>query len=109
MRDLPKHWWHICCLNHVSYGKAAVSHMSTAFLVLATMPLLCLVRQALPEDGMLVACDRDPRALELARKYWQRAGVAHKVRRYSPQGDFLICVVRTAAVQSEPGIRDAVP
>jgi predicted O-methyltransferase YrrM len=33
---------------------------------------------ALPPGGRLVACDRDPRAMEMARDYWQRAGVADK-------------------------------
>jgi len=27
----------------------------------------------------LVACERDKRCLEVAKKYYQRAGVAHKV------------------------------
>ena len=35
--------------------------------------------QALPEDGRLVACERDARPLELARRAWREAGVAHKV------------------------------
>lgn len=34
---------------------------------------------ALPPGGTLVACDRDPRAMALARDYWARAGVADKV------------------------------
>ena len=34
---------------------------------------------ALPPGGRLVACERDPKALAVARQYWQRAGVAHKV------------------------------
>ena len=36
--------------------------------------------QALPEDGRLVACERDERPLELARRAWHDAGVAHKVK-----------------------------
>ena len=36
--------------------------------------------QALPPDGRLVACDRDPKSLALAQEYWERAGVADKVR-----------------------------
>ena len=35
---------------------------------------------ALPQDGRLVALDRDPKSLALAQEYWQRAGVADKVR-----------------------------
>jgi hypothetical protein len=38
---------------------------------------------ALPEDGRLVACDRDPKAMEVARSYWQQAGVTDKVRQGS--------------------------
>uniref|UniRef100_A0A0D9X4I7 Caffeoyl-CoA O-methyltransferase n=1 Tax=Leersia perrieri TaxID=77586 RepID=A0A0D9X4I7_9ORYZ len=38
------------------------------------------VALALPESGCLVACERDERCLEVAKKYYQRAGVAHKVR-----------------------------
>jgi len=37
------------------------------------------VALALPESGRLVACERDERCLEIAKKYYQRAGVAHKV------------------------------
>ncbi|KAG9455377.1 hypothetical protein H6P81_008281 [Aristolochia fimbriata] len=37
------------------------------------------VALVLPESGVLVACERDERSLEVARKYYQRAGVSHKV------------------------------
>jgi hypothetical protein len=37
------------------------------------------VALALPESGCLVACERDERCLEVAKKYYHRAGVAHKV------------------------------
>ncbi|TVU42796.1 hypothetical protein EJB05_09219, partial [Eragrostis curvula] len=37
------------------------------------------VALALPESGLLVACERDERCLEIAKKYYQRAGVAHKI------------------------------
>ncbi|KAM7276514.1 hypothetical protein ACFE04_018380 [Oxalis oulophora] len=33
----------------------------------------------LPETGCLVACERDARPLEIARKYYELAGVSHKV------------------------------
>lgn len=36
--------------------------------------------QALPEDGRLVACERDEGPLQLARQAWRKAGVAHKVQ-----------------------------
>lgn len=34
---------------------------------------------ALPPGGTLVACDRDPKAMELAREYWKKAGVIDQV------------------------------
>lgn len=35
--------------------------------------------QALPPDGKLVALERDEKALRVARRYWEKAGVTHKV------------------------------
>lgn len=35
---------------------------------------------ALPPGGELLACDRDPAAMALARQYWALAGVADKAR-----------------------------
>ncbi|KAL6857036.1 hypothetical protein ACP4OV_018418 [Aristida adscensionis] len=37
------------------------------------------VALALPESGRLIACERDERCLEVAKKYYQRAGVADKI------------------------------
>ncbi|KAL2935748.1 O-methyltransferase MdmC [Bienertia sinuspersici] len=37
------------------------------------------VALALPESGRLVACERDDKALEVARRFYERAGVLHKV------------------------------
>ncbi|XVF72894.1 hypothetical protein PTKIN_Ptkin12aG0157300 [Pterospermum kingtungense] len=34
---------------------------------------------ALPESGILVACERDARSLDVAKKYYELAGVSHKV------------------------------
>ncbi|KAG9455378.1 hypothetical protein H6P81_008282 [Aristolochia fimbriata] len=34
---------------------------------------------ALPEDGHLVACERDAQCVEFAKRYYKRAGVDHKV------------------------------
>lgn len=34
---------------------------------------------ALPADGKLVACDRDPVALKIAQKYWDKADVSKKI------------------------------
>ena len=38
-----------------------------------------VVALALPDEGIVVACDRDPEATKIARRYWQEAGVEHKV------------------------------
>ncbi|MEM6611549.1 MAG: class I SAM-dependent methyltransferase [Cyanobacteria bacterium P01_C01_bin.72] len=38
-----------------------------------------VVALALPESGKVIACDRDPRSTEIARRYWHEAGVAHKI------------------------------
>lgn len=40
------------------------------------------VALALPESGCLVACERDARSLEVAKKYYELAGVSHKVMIY---------------------------
>jgi predicted O-methyltransferase YrrM len=37
------------------------------------------VALALPEDGQLVACDVSEEWTNIGRRYWQRAGVAHKI------------------------------
>ncbi|KAI3888540.1 hypothetical protein MKX03_001303 [Papaver bracteatum] len=37
------------------------------------------VALVLPESGRLVACERDTNCLEIAKKYYQQAGVTHKV------------------------------
>lgn len=37
------------------------------------------VAMALPPDGTLVCCDISPEWTDVARRYWERAGVAHKV------------------------------
>jgi predicted O-methyltransferase YrrM len=38
-----------------------------------------VVALALPESGTVIACDRDPQSTEIARRYWELAGVAHKI------------------------------
>lgn len=38
-----------------------------------------VVALALPEDGKLVACDVSEEWTGVARRYWERAGVAHKI------------------------------
>lgn len=38
-----------------------------------------VVALALPQDGKVIACDRDPEATAIARRYWQIAGVESKI------------------------------
>src|ERR1044071_8420110 len=37
------------------------------------------VASALPADGQLIACDVSEEWTSIARRYWQEAGVAHKI------------------------------
>ena len=68
------------------YGKSlAAIHSSGASLTCTPPhpppgPCSIAMALALPPGGKLVACDRDPRPLALAREYWAKAGVADKVR-----------------------------
>jgi caffeoyl-CoA O-methyltransferase len=48
------------------------------------------VALALPEEGRVVACDISPQWTRIAQRYWQEAGVAHKVElRLAPASDTL--------------------
>ncbi|MEM7129807.1 MAG: class I SAM-dependent methyltransferase [Chloroflexota bacterium] len=38
------------------------------------------VALAMPEDGEILACDVNPDTTAVARRYWEKAGVAHKIR-----------------------------
>ena len=38
-----------------------------------------VVAMALPEDGKVIACDRDPNCTKIAQRYWDEAGVSHKI------------------------------
>ncbi len=40
---------------------------------------LCMAR-AMPQDGEMICCDLDPHWTEIAQRYWQQAGVDHKIR-----------------------------
>lgn len=37
------------------------------------------VAEALPDDGLLVACDINAETTAIAQRYWQQAGLAHKI------------------------------
>ncbi len=53
------------------------------------------VAQALPEDGMLLACDVSEAYTAIARKYWEAAGVARKIDlRLAPALDTLDALLR---------------
>ncbi|MEB3224918.1 MAG: class I SAM-dependent methyltransferase [Synechococcus sp.] len=39
-----------------------------------------VVALALSPDGMVIACDRDPRPTAIAQTYWKKAGVAEKIQ-----------------------------
>lgn len=53
-----------------------------------------VVALALPEDGKVVACDRDPEATAIARRYWQEAGVADRIDfRLAPALDTLDALI----------------
>lgn len=38
-----------------------------------------IVAEALPDDGLLVACDIDAETTAIAQRYWQDGGVTHKI------------------------------
>lgn len=51
---------------------------------------------ALPDDGYLLACDNSAEATDVARRYWQAAGVEHKIDlRLGPALDTLQGLVQT--------------
>lgn len=50
---------------------------------------LCMAR-ALPENGYLLCCDIDEQWTDIARRYWEQAGVAHKIElQLAPAADTL--------------------
>ena len=56
------------------------------------------VARALPEDGRVLACDVSEEWTSIARRYWERAGVAHKIDlRLAPALDTLQGLSREAA------------
>jgi predicted O-methyltransferase YrrM len=53
---------------------------------------------ALPADGLVVACDVDQVATDVARSYWQQAGVTDQIDlRIAPALDTLQCLVAEGA------------
>ena len=38
-----------------------------------------VVALALPEDGKIIACDHDSRFPDIAKPYWEKSGVGHKI------------------------------
>ncbi len=53
------------------------------------------VAAALPEDGLLIACDKSEEWTAIARRYWQEAGVAGRIElRLGPAKDTLARLAR---------------
>lgn len=58
------------------------------------------VALALPEDGRIIACDVSEEYTAVARRYWERAGVAHKIDlRIAPA---LETIAKLTAERAEP-------
>ena len=57
----------------------AVLPMGDASRLKKTLVHTGALAQALPEDGVLMALDKDARSMTVARKYFDAAGVGHKV------------------------------
>jgi predicted O-methyltransferase YrrM len=56
------------------------------------------VALALPEDGRIIACDVSEEWTSIGRRYWQRAGVAHKIDlRIGPGNETLAKLVADAS------------
>ncbi|KAL0377539.1 UNVERIFIED_CONTAM: O-methyltransferase MdmC [Sesamum radiatum] len=59
------------------------------------------VALVLPEGGQLVACERDAKSLEVASRYYERAGVSEKMLRrkmYQDYFELLLQLVRVGGV-----------
>ena len=60
-----------------------------------------VVAAALPEDGKVVACDVDEAFCAIARKYWERAKLAHKIDlRIAPALDTLDSLIAAGETDS---------
>jgi predicted O-methyltransferase YrrM len=54
-----------------------------------------VVALSLPADGKVVACDLNEEYTSVARRYWQEAGIAHKIElRLAPAADTLNALIR---------------
>src|SRR5690606_8989231 len=59
------------------------------------------VARALPDDGRLVACDVSEEWTGIARRYWEQAGVAHKIElRLGPALDTLAALLASGQAKS---------
>ena len=67
---------------------------------------ICMMMQALPCDGKLVALDRDEKTLQIARKFWKKAGVMHKV---GAQRNVSVFFILPDSAQSPPSTAHADP
>lgn len=53
------------------------------------------VAMALPQDGRIVACDVSDEYTQMARRYWEEAGLAHKIDlRIGPASETLDALIR---------------
>ena len=60
-----------------------------------------VVAEALPQDGIVIACDINQQWTEIAQKYWRLAGVDHKVDlRLAPANDTLNELIRNGQAES---------
>jgi caffeoyl-CoA O-methyltransferase len=58
------------------------------------------VALALPEDGRILACDVDEAWTAVARRYWQEAGMAHKIDlRLAPAAETLTRLIETGEAE----------
>lgn len=56
---------------------------------------------ALPDDGRIIACDVNEEWTTVARRYWQEAGVAHKIDlRLAPASDTLAQLIEDGRAES---------
>jgi caffeoyl-CoA O-methyltransferase len=68
---------------------------------------LCMA-SAMPDDGLIVACDLSVEWTDIAKRYWQRAGVAHKIDlRIAPAIDTLNALLETQTESYDIAFLDA--